>query len=87
MRNLGMNYCISSLEKIQQRKNGCIHKAVDILLKKLPKRLPLTPEVIAAAILDPSVQHLDIVDFWLQKKKKLGQIFSEMCMRLSNQLE
>lgn len=55
-----------SLEAIKNRSDGIIEEAADILLENLDRRLPLSEELIAAAILDPSIQHLGVVDNWLE---------------------
>lgn len=44
-----------------------IKKAVDILLANLGHRFPLKDECMAAAILDPSSQHLPIINTWLRE--------------------
>lgn len=44
--------------------------AIDILSKNLQKRIEMNDIVITAACLDPAVQHLPIIDEWLQKKSK-----------------
>lgn len=44
--------------------------AAQILLSNLSNRLEITTESICAAILDPAMQHLPIVDNWLQKNGK-----------------
>lgn len=45
-----------------------IKTAVDILLENLDHRFPLKDECIAAAVLDPSTQHLPIINMWLRDK-------------------
>lgn len=50
-------------------KYGRIRKAIEILLEHIDKRFELTEIMIAAAILDPSVQHLNAIDDWISKKK------------------
>ncbi|XP_031634563.1 uncharacterized protein LOC116347899 [Contarinia nasturtii] len=42
-----------------------IEKAADILLTNLNRRMPLPMEAIASALLDPSTQHLKIINEWL----------------------
>lgn len=44
-----------------------IQKAAEILLSNLGKRLVLNEIVIAASIVDPTMQHLSIVNEWLEK--------------------
>lgn len=56
----------------QQRmfvEESLIVDAIDLLLVNLKKRIEMNEIVIAAACLDPAVQHLPIVDNWLQKKR------------------
>lgn len=48
--------------------NTYIRKATEILLAKLETRIILTKEIIAAACLDPAIQHLEIIDQWLISK-------------------
>lgn len=45
-----------------------IDKAADILLENLPKRFELHNDYIAAALIDPRIQHLEIVDRWIREK-------------------
>lgn len=61
---------ISSLEQIKATYDGTVRQAAHILINNISKRLPLTREVIAAAILDPSIQHLQAVQTWLSKNKR-----------------
>lgn len=49
----------SSLEAMYATKEGQIKDAIDILLVRIEKRFELTELMIGAAILDPSVQHLE----------------------------
>lgn len=58
------------MEQIIATHDGTVSQAARILIKNLSKRLPLTREVIAAAILDPSIQHLQAVQTWLAKNRK-----------------
>lgn len=51
-----------------QQSDGIIADAAHILLENLERRLPLTEELVAAAILDPSVQHLEVIDDWLDEQ-------------------
>lgn len=44
-----------------------IVKAAKILLDNIESRLELTAESIVAAIVDPAMQHLQIIDRWLRK--------------------
>lgn len=66
-----------NLEQIK-RDNMCevINKVVDILLNNLDHRFQLTDACIAAAILDPSSQHLPILNTWLRDKGNLTYILS-----------
>lgn len=57
------------MQSIKDEKNGVIVTAADILLRNLPKRMPLTEDMIAAAIVDPSMQHLPVIDNWLDEQK------------------
>lgn len=43
--------------------------AIDILLLNLKKRIGMNEIVIAAACLDPAVQHLPLLDDWLTKRR------------------
>lgn len=45
-----------------------ITKAAQILLDNMDKRLPLTVECIGAALIDPNLQRLSIIEDWLTKK-------------------
>lgn len=47
-----------------------IQKAADILLENFEARFPVTLEIIAASILDPSVQYIKFVNEWLKQKGK-----------------
>lgn len=47
--------------------NATIQKASEVLLRNLGKRLVLNEIVIAAAIVDPTMQHLSVVNEWLEK--------------------
>lgn len=47
-----------------------IATAAKILLENIDKRMELTSDAIVAAILDPAMQHLPIIDEWLQKNSK-----------------
>lgn len=44
-----------------------IGKAVDVLLQNLDKRLPLNEEGIGAALIDPRMQRLPIIEHWLSE--------------------
>lgn len=48
-----------------------IQKAADILLENFETRFPLTLEIIAASILDPSVQYIKFVNDWLRENSKI----------------
>lgn len=56
---------IVSLTTVRQHKQGVIAEAARILIQNLERRLPLTDEIIAAAILDPSIQHIEAIEEWL----------------------
>lgn len=45
-----------------------ISTAAKLLLEKLPERIELVNEFIAASLLDPRLQHLDIIEKWLTQK-------------------
>lgn len=47
-----------------------IVKAAKILLSNLDNRLPLNEECIGAALIDPRMQRLPIIDKWLMEKGK-----------------
>lgn len=48
--------------------NDVIDNAADILLENLPKRFDLKNDYIAAALIDPRIQHLEIVKRWIGEK-------------------
>lgn len=48
--------------------NALIENAANILLKRLPERFELQNEHIAAALIDPQIQHLPIVDRWIRER-------------------
>lgn len=50
--------------------------AAKILLSNLEKRLEITPESIVAAIVDPAMQHLPLIDEWLRKRGMKKFIFA-----------
>lgn len=57
------------LKKIQLfNLNEIISNATRILLDNLPKRIEILNEYIAAALIDPRMQHLDIVSRWISDK-------------------
>lgn len=62
-----INLLIFSLEAIREKKSGCIKSAAQILLTNMEKRFPVTKLMIAASIVDASVQHIEAVDDWLNK--------------------
>lgn len=49
-------------------RNDTIEKAAKILREKLPERIELLNEYIAAALIDPHMQHLEIVSQWISDK-------------------
>lgn len=53
-----------------------IRTAAEILLSNLANRLALTAESICAAIIDPAMQHLPIIDEWLEKNGKKNSAFN-----------
>lgn len=50
--------------------NDTIEKAANILREKLPERIELLNEYIAAALIDPHIQHLEIVSRWISDRGK-----------------
>lgn len=58
-----------SLEQLKEA-NTCavIGRVIDILLENLDRRFQLTDASVAAAVLDPSTQHLPIITSWLASK-------------------
>lgn len=52
------------------RKTGVIKKAAQILIDGLEARFPITNTMIASALLDPSVQHIEAVSTWLFDNNK-----------------
>lgn len=46
--------------------NEIIENAANILLNKLPERFELHNDYIAAALIDPRIQHIEIVDRWIR---------------------
>lgn len=56
---------IQSFITFKNSNEDFIVEAADILLKNLNRRLPLSEEIIASAIVDPSTQHLDTVGEWI----------------------
>lgn len=57
-----------------------IRKAAHILIGNLENRFPLTMDVIAASIIDPSVQHLKAIDDWLllEGNKKIKHMWKRI---------
>lgn len=62
------NEKVWSNDDICSNEESVIVVAAKILLENLESRMELTPVSIVAAIVDPSLQHLPIIDQWLQKK-------------------
>lgn len=60
------DFYIRSLNEFKNANDVFIAQAADILLDNFNRRLPLSEELIAAAIVDPSIQHLEAVDDWIQ---------------------
>lgn len=48
-----------------------ISNAAKLLLAKLPIRIELVNEFVAASLLDPRLQHLNIIDKWLSENGNL----------------
>lgn len=67
------------LEEIQ-RDSICevINRMINILLENLDNRFKLTDVYIAAAILDPSSQHLPIINIWLRDKGNYSFLRSKL---------
>lgn len=85
-----MIYCFPSLDNIRINKSGCIKTAAQILLTKMEKRFPVTKSMVAAAILDPSIQHIAAIDEWLDEKmitraQLIRDIIAEMNIELDFQ--
>lgn len=56
------------LQKIELfNMNETIENAAKILREKLPDRIEMLNEYIAAALIDPRIQHLEIVSQWILK--------------------
>lgn len=55
-----------------------ISTAASLLLNKLPERIELLNEFIAASLLDPRLQHLEIIERWLSEKGNLLFIFHSL---------
>lgn len=67
---------VDRLEEIKLfNTNEIIEKAADILLNKLPERIKLENDHIAAAIIDPRIQHLDIVNKWITENGIVYRLF------------
>lgn len=47
--------------------NETIEKALNIWLNNFPERFKLLDEYIAAALIDPQIQHLDILNRWIHE--------------------
>lgn len=58
-------FVIYSLQTISAHKTGRIQSIADILLEKIEHRFELNEITIAAAIIDPAVQHVSEVNDWL----------------------
>lgn len=54
-------------DDLNPNEDPVIVKAAKILLDNIESRLELTSESIVAAIIDPAMQHLPIIDRWLRK--------------------
>lgn len=52
------------------KKTGVIKKAPQILLDGMETRFPISNLMIAAALLDPSIQHIEAVNDWLFENGK-----------------
>lgn len=58
--------------------NDIIEKAAKILREKLPERIELLNEYIAAALIDPHIQHLEIVSRWISDRGLMFFIISNL---------
>ena len=59
---------LSKICTVYEDEDDVIAKTADILLDNLDKRLPLNEEHIGAAMLDPRMQHLPMIEEWLREK-------------------
>lgn len=59
-----------SLRETENIKKGVIKKAARILIQGFESRFPITNSMVAAALLDPSVQHIEAVSTWLFDNNK-----------------
>lgn len=59
--------------------NQTIQRAAEKLLANLKKRLDLNQIVIAAAILDPTMQHHSVVNEWLNENGMIHLTWSLKC--------
>lgn len=77
-----------SLEQLKEA-NTCdvIGTVIDILLNNLDKRFQLTDASIAAAVLDPSTQHLPEINSWLESKGMFNVFFQLNCIAYKFQIE
>lgn len=61
--------------------NVFVKEAIDILLQNLYKRIEITDEIMAAAFLDPSIQHLPIIARRLNEKGLfVFSLFNALCI-------
>lgn len=57
------------LSAFKESNEEFVAEAADILLRNFNRRLPLSEEIIASAIVDPSIQHLETVVEWISEHK------------------
>lgn len=55
---------------MERKKSSVMKKAAQILIQGFGNRFPITNSMVAAALLDPSAQHLEAVSTWLFDNNK-----------------
>lgn len=58
------------MEAIKTEKEGIICEAAEILLRNVHRRWPLNEEIVAAAMLDPAIQHIEAIQNWLESQNQ-----------------
>lgn len=71
-----INDRLTKMHALYEDEDDVIAKAAEILLKNLDRRLPLNEECVAAALVDPRMQHLPIIGNWLVTEGKRFSCFS-----------
>lgn len=66
----GNSMPVADDDVVASREEPVIIRAAKILLNHIDDRLKLSPESIVAAIVDPAMQHLPVIDQWLRKNSK-----------------